>query len=85
MPGGSVALLVLLSMIFLFLARNPMHEALKSLIKGTAGGLRKIADWAAKLSKDMGEKDRKVLMESGIADAEQKIMEEFRQRFPDRC
>ena len=78
MPGVSVVLLVLLSMIFLFLARHPMHEALKSLIKGTAGGLKKIADWAAKLSKEMGEKDKKVLLESGIADAEQKIMEEFR-------
>lgn len=78
MPAVSIVLLVLLSMVFLFLARTPMHAALKSFLEGTAGGFRKIAEWAAELSATMQENNRKVLLESGIADAEQKIMEEFR-------
>lgn len=78
MPGLSIAILVFLSMIFLFLARGPMHEALKSLVEGTAGGLRRIAEWANRLCADMLENNRHVLLESGIAEAEQKIMEEFR-------
>lgn len=78
MPGLSMAVLILLSMVFLFLARGPMFEALKSLATGAAGGLRKIADWAQNLSVAMQENNRHVLLESGIADAEQKIMEEFR-------
>lgn len=78
MPALSVVILILLSMLFLFLARKQMHEALNSLAEGTAGGFKKVADWAAKLSMDMQENNRKVLLESGIADAEQKIMEEFR-------
>ena len=78
MPALSLLILVLLCMVFLYLARGPMHDALHSLAEGTAGGFRKIADWAAKLSADMQQNNRKVLLESGIADAEQKIMEEFR-------
>jgi len=78
MPGLSIVILILLSMIFLYLARTPMHEALKILVEGTAGGFKKIAEWAANLSTAMQDNNRKVLLESGIADAEQKIMEEFR-------
>jgi hypothetical protein len=78
MPGLSIVILILLSMIFLYLARTPMHEALKILIEGTAGGFKKVAEWAANLSTAMTDNNRKVLLESGIADAEQKIMEEFR-------
>ena len=78
MPAVSIVILILISMAFLYLARTPMHEALKSLVEGTAGGFRKIADWAASLSATMQDNNRKVLLESGIADAEQKIMEEFR-------
>ena len=78
MPGLSIVILILLSMIFLYLARTPMHEALKILVEGTAGGFKKVAEWAANLSTAMTDNNRKVLLESGIADAEQKIMEEFR-------
>ena len=78
MPALSIIILVLLSMLFLFLARIPMHAALKSLSAGTAGGFKNIATWATNLSKSMQENNRKVLLESGIADAEQNIMEEFR-------
>ncbi|HEX5057257.1 MAG TPA: hypothetical protein VFX02_12275 [Gammaproteobacteria bacterium] len=65
------------SMLFLFLARTPIHKAFESLSEGTGGGFRRIGDWAKKLAEKMRERDRKVLLESGIAAAENKLREEF--------
>jgi hypothetical protein len=65
------------SMLFLFLARTPFHKAFESLSEGTGGGFRRIGEWAKKLADKMRERDRKVLLESGIAAAENKMREEF--------
>lgn len=78
MPVLSVSVLIVTSMLFFYLAKAPIHSALQSLSDGTAGGFRKIADWAKSLASTMHEKNRKVLLESGVADKEQKIIEEFR-------
>ncbi|MDH5434080.1 MAG: hypothetical protein OEY19_09050 [Gammaproteobacteria bacterium] len=78
MPGLSVTVLVVGSMIFLYLARTPLHLALDSLNDGIAGGLHKISDWINGLVEKMREKNRKVLLESSIADSEQKIAQEFK-------
>ena len=77
-PALSIIVLVALSMVFLYFARQPIHLALQGLADGTAGGLHKIAEWANNLSNKMDEKHRKVLLESGIADTERKVTEEFR-------
>jgi hypothetical protein len=77
MPGLSIAVLVIGSMIFLYFARPPIHAAFQSLSDGTAGGLKKISEWAKQLADKMRERDRKVLLESGIADSEHKLQEEF--------
>ncbi|HEY3487107.1 MAG TPA: hypothetical protein VGL10_03500 [Gammaproteobacteria bacterium] len=78
MPALSIAVLVIGSMFFLYLARTPIHKAFESLSDGTGGGFRNIGDWAKKLADKMRERDRKVLLESGIAAAENKMREEFR-------
>ncbi len=65
------------SMLFLFLARAPFHKVFESLSDGTGGGFRRIGEWAKKLAEKMRERDRKVLLESGIAAAENKMREEF--------
>lgn len=78
MPVLSVSVLIVTSMLFFYLAKAPIHSALQSLSDGTAGGFRKISDWAKSLASTMHEKNRKVLLESGVADKEQKIIEEFR-------
>jgi hypothetical protein len=65
------------SMLFLFLARTPIHQAFESLSEGTGGGFRRIGEWAKKLADKMRERDRKVLLESGISAAENKMREEF--------
>ena len=78
MPFLSIATLVAASMIFLYLARTPLHLALQSLDDGIAGGLTKISNWIKSLVDKMREKSKKVLLESSIADSEQKIAQEFK-------
>ena len=78
MPFLSIATLVAASMMFLYLARTPLHLALKSLDEGIAGGLAKISTWIKSLVEKMREKNKKVLLESGIAESEQKIAQEFK-------
>jgi len=77
MPALSVAILIVVSMIFLFFAREPVHKMFEALSEGTAGGLRKLSAWTKDAAAKMREKDRKVLLESGIANIQNKMLEEF--------
>ena len=78
MPFLSIAVLVIASMIFLYLARTPLHLALNSINDGISGGMQKVAEWIKSLVIKMQEKNRKVLLESNIAESEQKIAQEFK-------
>ncbi len=77
MPGVSIAVWVVASMIFLFLAREPMHKMIHACSDATAGGLRKLATWMKQTAEAMREKDRKVLLESGVAKIQGEIVQEF--------
>jgi hypothetical protein len=77
MPALSIAMLVVFSMIFLFLARESVHKLIEVFSDSTAGGFRKMSAWTKKAAEQMREKDRKVLMESGVANIQNKILEEF--------
>lgn len=77
MPGVSIAIWVVSSMIFLFLAREPMHKMIQAMSDSTAGGLRKMASWIKISVEAMREKDRKVLLESGVAKIQGEIIQEF--------
>lgn len=77
MPGVSIAIWIAGSMIFLFLAREPMHKLIQAMSDATAGGLRKLATWIKSSAQAMREKDRKVLLESGLAKIQGEILQEF--------
>lgn len=77
LPVISALVLILLSMLFMFLAREPLQNALQSVSDGISGGLNKLADAAQGLARSMQERDRKVLLESGVATAYRKVAEEF--------
>lgn len=77
MPALSVTVLIIGSMLFFYLARQPIHSAFESLSDGTSGGLKRISEWARQIADTMRERDRKVLLESGIVDAEQKLYEDL--------
>jgi len=78
MPFLSIAVIIVVSMVFLYFARTPMHSALDSLNDGIAGGLTKMSEWIKSVVAKMHEKNKKVLLESSIADSEQKIAQEFK-------
>ncbi len=77
MPGVSIAVWIAASMVFLFLAREPVHKMIQACSDATAGGLRKLADWMKQTAQAMREKDRKVLLESGVAKIQGEILQEF--------
>jgi hypothetical protein len=77
MPGASIAIWVVASMIFLFFAREPMHKMIQAMSDATAGGLRKMANWIKSSVEAMRAKDRKVLLESGLAKIQGEILQEF--------
>jgi hypothetical protein len=77
MPGVSIAVWIAVSMIFLFFAREPVHKMIQTLSDATAGGLRKLAEWTKNTAQAMREKDRKVLLESGVAKIQGEILQEF--------
>lgn len=77
MPGVSIAVWIAASMIFLFFAREPVHKMIQTFSDATAGGLRKLAEWTKKTAQAMREKDRKVLLESGVAKIQGEILQEF--------
>lgn len=78
MPFLSIMTLVVSSMMFLYFARAPMHLALDSLNEGIAGGLSKTSDWIKTVVAKLREKNKRVLLESSIADSEQKLAQEFK-------
>ncbi|HKJ52782.1 MAG TPA: hypothetical protein VKB27_14845 [Gammaproteobacteria bacterium] len=77
MPGVSIAVWIVASMIFLFLAREPVHKMIQACSEATAGGLRKLSSWMKHTAETMHEKDRKVLLESGVAKIQGEILQEF--------
>jgi hypothetical protein len=77
MPGVSIAIWIIASMAFLFLAREPVHKMLEACSDATAGGLRKLSEWMKQTAHAMREKDRKVLLESGVAKIQGEILQEF--------
>jgi len=77
MPGVSIAIWIVCSMIFLFFAREPMHKLIQAMSDATAGGLRKVASWIKLSVEKMRAKDRKVLLESGLAKIQGEILQEF--------
>jgi len=77
MPGVSIAAWIAASMVFLFLAREPVHKMIHACSDATAGGLRKLSGWMKQTAQAMREKDRKVLLESGVAKIQGEILQEF--------
>ncbi len=78
MPFLSLMVLVVTSMVFLYFARAPMHQALDSLNDGIAGGLTRTSEWIKSVVAKLREKNKRVLLESSIADSEQKLAQEFK-------
>jgi hypothetical protein len=73
-----ILLYVLVSQLFLYAARVPMHRAIRSIGEAIAGGLSLAAKWFRQLAREMTQRSQELVLDSGREGAEIKIEREFR-------
>jgi hypothetical protein len=76
-PAASLLVLWLLSQLFCWAARAPVHRAFRSLGRVLAGAFRIIARWCRSVSVSVAKRDREMILEMGKGDAETKVAREF--------
>ena len=73
----SVLILVALAMAFLYAARAPMHALIRALGNTVGGPLRTAARWLAAAAREIGERNKAVLLAHGRAEVGQRVEREF--------
>ena len=76
-PALSILVLWVLSVVFLYLARVPMHRLLRSTGTLVGGALRLADKWLRRAGGELSRRNREVLLESGRANAERKLEREL--------
>ena len=76
-PAASLLALWILSQVFLYAARAPMHKALQSVAHLFAGAFRIAARWCRAMAAGVLRRDREMVIEMGRGDLEAKIGREF--------
>jgi hypothetical protein len=76
-PAASIFALWVLSQIFLYAARVPMHRALREVGRLLGGGFRVGARWCRGLAGVAARRDHEMIIEMGKGDTEAKIGREF--------
>ena len=76
-PAASLLVLWLLSQVFCWAARVPVHRAFRSLGRVLAGAFRITARWCKSVSVSVAKRDREMVLEMGKGDAESKVAREF--------
>jgi hypothetical protein len=77
-PAASLLVLWVLSQLFFWAARAPMHRAFRALGRVLAGAFRITAKWCKSVSVTIAKRDREMILEMGRGDAEAKVAREFR-------
>ena len=77
-PAASLLALWLLSQLFCWAARAPVHRAFRALGRVIAGAFRITARWCKSVSVSVAKRDREMVLEMGKGDAESKVAREFR-------
>ena len=77
-PAASLLALWLLSQLFFWAARAPMHRAFRALGRVLAGAFRITTRWCRAVSVSVARRDREMILEMGRGDAESKVAREFR-------
>ena len=76
-PAASLLVLWLISQVFFWAARVPVHRAFRSLGRVLAGAFRITARWCRSVSASVAKRDREMVLEMGKGDAESKVAREF--------
>ncbi len=73
----SALILFLIAVVFLYAARKPMHELIRSVGNGIGGPLRLGARWLLAAANDMRERNKAVLLAHGRQEVGQRVEREF--------
>ena len=76
-PGLSLAVWLILSIVVMFGARTPAHRAIQGAAKAITQGCNLAAEAITLLRERTAERNREVLLTSGLEEAEQQISREF--------
>src|SRR5207248_4655242 len=76
-PAASILALWLLSQVFLYFARVPMHKGLDEVGRLLGGALRICARWCRGMARIVVQRDREMIVEMGKGDLEAKVGREF--------
>ncbi|HUJ25726.1 MAG TPA: hypothetical protein VLW85_06895, partial [Myxococcales bacterium] len=76
-PAASLLALWMLSQVFFFFARAPVHEALKAVARLCGNVLRVLSRWCRGVAESVAKRDREMIVEMGKGDLEAKIGREF--------
>jgi hypothetical protein len=76
-PVGSIALLWLLSVVFLWAAREPMLQVLRGVGRSVENGLLAMADWCRKTAENVHERHREAMLAVGELELQSRIEREL--------
>jgi len=76
-PAASLLAIWVLSQVFLYFARAPMHRAFRALARLTGGAFRIAARWCRGMGQIVAKRDHEMIVEMGKGDLEAKIGREF--------
>ena len=77
MSFATIATVIVVSQLFLWAARGPMHRLLRSLARGLGNTARLAGRWCAEQARELQERNRDVLRHSALVDTERKIGKEL--------
>src|SRR5436190_24230522 len=76
-PGLSIVVLVVVAMGFMYAARRPTHELLRSLGHMIGGPLRVASRWLSAAAVEINNRNKAVLLAHGRTEVGQRIEREF--------
>jgi hypothetical protein len=78
LTGKWMLAILLISQVFLYAARVPMHRALRNLGRAIGGGFRLAARWCQGISQDLSRRGQELALANGREATGQRIEREFR-------
>src|SRR5258708_19485747 len=72
-PAASLLALWVLSQVFLYFARSPMHRAFRGVARLFGGAFRVAARWCRGMARLVSQRDPEMIIEMGKADIQAKV------------
>jgi hypothetical protein len=77
-PQLSIVVLIIILMVFMYFAREPIQNVLRTLAQALSGGLHLIAKWSREVAEHLRKRSRELILEAGRDSQRRKIEHEFR-------